>query len=73
MTALLSILVLVAAWALLANLERLPWPPAQFDRQYWQTVLDNGNLYLATHTNVSAQVRSEVTRTISLANRKLSH
>lgn len=72
MTALLSILALLAAWALLATLEQRRWPPQQFDRQYWQSVLDNANAYLAIHSDVSERIRVEVERTINLAQRRLA-
>lgn len=72
MTALLSILFLLTLAAGLRLLESHRWPPQQFDSRYWQTVLDNANAYLATHSNVSAQIRAEVTRTINLAERRLA-
>ena len=76
MTALLSILVLVAAWALLANVERLQWPPqrdnAIHDEAYWRAVQRDSEAYLATHANVSESVRTEVLRTITTAQRKLA-
>lgn len=76
MTALLSILTLIGAWALLAAIERLPWPVQReepiYDVQYWQTVKADSMAYLATHSNVSAQIREEVERTIKLAQQKLA-
>lgn len=72
MTALLSILCLLTLAAGLRLLESQQWPPQQFDSQYWQSVLDNSHAYLATHSNVNAQIRREVERTIQLANRKLA-
>lgn len=72
MTALLSILALLTLAAVLRLLESHQWPPQRFDSQYWQTVLDNGNAYLATHSNVSEQIRREVERTIKLAQQKLT-
>ena len=64
MTALLSILVLVAAWALLANVERLQWPPqrdnAIHDVQYWAAVKRDSAAYLATHQRVDSGTRQTV-------------
>ena len=75
MTALLSILVLVAAWALLASLERLPWPPqrdsALYDQQYWTTVQRDTAAYLATHTHVDAEIRRNVEAMATAAQQRL--
>lgn len=72
MTALLSILALLTLAAVLRLLESCQWPPQRFDSQYWQTVLDNANAYLAIHGDVSAQIRREVERTINIAERRLA-
>lgn len=72
MTALLSILFLITLAAGLRVIESVDWQSQQFDSQYWQTVLDNSHAYLATHSNVSKQIRAEVQRTISIAQRRLA-
>lgn len=75
MTALLSILALIGAWAILASLERLPWPPqrqtAMYDQTYWQAVERDSKAYLDTHSNVSATVRSTVTAMGTAAQQRL--
>lgn len=75
MTALLSILGLLAAWAILANLERIPWPPQRYetlyDCGYWQAVKADSLTYLRTHSGVSAQIRTEVESTIAQADQRL--
>ena len=64
MTTIFSILALLAAWALLANVERLPWPPqrdsAIHDVQYWQAVKRDSEAYLATHQRVDSGTRQTV-------------
>lgn len=75
MTPLLPILGLLFAWAILANLERLPWPPKRheplYDCGYWQAVKADSVAYLATHGNISAQLRAEIERTIAKADQRL--
>lgn len=75
MTALLSVLGLLAAWAILANLERLPWPPqrqtAIHDQTYWQAVQRDSELYLKTHGNVSEQIRCTVAAMGTAAQQRL--
>lgn len=75
MTALLSILALLTAWAILASMERLPWPitpqSALHDQEYWQAVQRDTAAYLATHSNVSDTVRSTVETMAIAANQKL--
>ena len=75
MISLLSFLSLLAAWALLANIERLPWPPqrqtAMYDQQYWQAVERDTAAYLATHRHISTQIRSTVESMAQTANQKL--
>ena len=65
MTTIISILGLLAAWAILANLERLPWPPqrhsALYDQQYWECVQRDTAAYLATH---SKGINAETRRTV---------
>ena len=65
MTALLSILGLLALWAILANLERLPWPPQHSglyssDPDYLAAVVRESQNYLAMHTNMVPQIRVHV-------------
>ena len=76
MTALLSILALSAAWAVLANLERLPWPPQHsglygHDPDYLAAVARDSAAYLATHSNVSESVRQTVTAMGTAAQQRL--
>lgn len=75
MTALLSILALVAAWALLANVERLPWPPqretAIHDVQYWQAVQRDTAAYLATHATADSGTRRTVEAMRAAATQRL--
>lgn len=64
MTALLSILALLALWAILANVERLPWPPqrptAMYDQTYWQAVERDATAYLSLHSGVVGETRRTV-------------
>lgn len=75
MTALLSILALIGAWAALISLDPIRWPWQReeplYDVQYWQTVKGDSLAYLATHRGISGQVRGTVEKTIALANRKM--
>lgn len=75
MTALFSILALVAAWAILANVERLPWPPqrdsAIHDVDYWQAVQRDTAAYLATHKPADAEIRANVEGMATAAQRRL--
>lgn len=75
MTALLSILALLGAWAILTALERLPWPPqrptAIYDQTYWQAVERDSVAYLATHSNVSSTTRQHVTGMAQTAQQRL--
>ena len=75
MTTILSILALLAVWALLANVERLQWPPqrdsAIHDVQYWQAVKRDSAAYLAVHTNASAEIRAHVEALAQAAQQRL--
>ena len=75
MIALLSIIGLLAAWAILANVERLPWPPqrdgAIHDVDYWTAVQRDTAAYLATHKPVSAEIRANVEAMAAAAQQRL--
>lgn len=75
MIAALSLLGLGALWALLANLERLPWPPqrhsAIHDQTYWSAVQRDTAAYLSTHTRVNASIRRSVEGLNAAATQKL--
>ena len=75
MTTIFSILALLAAWALLANVERLPWPPqrdnAIHDVQYWRAVQRDSSAYLAVHKPVDAEIRATVEAMAQAAQQRL--
>ena len=75
MTTIFSILALLAAWALLANVERLPWPPqrdsAIHDVQYWQAVKRDSEAYLRLHSGVVGETRRNVEATAQAAQQRL--
>ena len=75
MTTIFSILALLAAWALLANVERLPWPPqrdsAIHDVQYWQAVLSDSKAYLSLHSGVVGETRRNVEAMAQAAQQRL--
>lgn len=72
----LSILGLLALWAILAVIETLPWPPQNsglysHDPDYLRAVQRDTAAYLATHRNVSDTVRSTVTAMAQAAQQRL--
>lgn len=75
MTALLSILALIGAWAALISLDPIRWPWQReeplYDCGYWQAVKTDSLAYLATHKAISTQIRGTVEQTIATANRKM--
>lgn len=75
MTALLSVLALLAAWALLANVERIPWPPqrhnAIHDVDYWTTVQRDAAAYMRLHSGVVGETRRNVEAMATTAAQRL--
>ena len=75
MTALLSILALIGAWAALVSLDPIRWPWQReeplYDVQYWQAVKRDTAAYLETHSTVNASIRRNVEAMGQVAQQRL--